>query len=322
LVTLKDVAKQAEVSLSTASYALNGSPRIREITKKKVIKAADELGYRPNGIAKNLKERKTNIIGLFLSGFKGPFFNELMEGIQDVVIENGYELVVCASLDKHRLLVGRYVDGAIILNHHMKDDLLLMLANEKMPLIVMDRELEHENIKNVLLSNEAGISLAIDYLLGKGYKRIGFVAGRRESYDGESRLKGFTETMKKKQIQIKENDIIRADFTETSGYRRVNEYLDATSDLPGALICANDEMAIGAIRAIKEHGLKVPEDIAVMGFDDIILAQYNNPTISTIHVPRKQWGITAAEALIKMLNNEVNFEVEAIPVKLVNRTSG
>jgi LacI family transcriptional regulator len=322
LVTLKDVARHAKVSLSTASYALNGSPLIREITKQKVVQAADELGYRPNGIAKNLKEKKTNIIGLFLSGFKGPFFNEMMEGIQDVAIENGYELVVCASVDKHRLLVERYVDGAIILNHHMKDELLEMLANEKMPLIVMDRELKHNNIKNVLLPNELGISLAIDYLIDKGHKGIGFVTGRIESYDGESRLKGFRETMGKKQISLKESDIIRADFTEDSGYRRVSEYLDSTSDLPSALVCANDEMALGAIRAIKEHGLKVPEDIAVVGFDDIKLTQYFNPSISTIHVPRKQWGITAAETLIRMLNNDLDFEVEAIPLKLMNRTSG
>jgi LacI family transcriptional regulator len=323
LVTLKDVAKQAGVSVSTASYSINGSALIKEETKNKVLKVAKEIGYRTNGLAKNLKEQKTNIIGLFLSGFTGPFFNDMMEGIQDVVMQNGYELVVCASVDKHRLLIERYVDGAIILNYHMEDELLESIGSNKFPCVVLDRELNNPFIKGVQLPNELGSQLAVNYLLEKGHIRVGYVAGSTESYDGEARLKGFKKEMKEKGMTFFEHDLLRADFTEISGYQEMVKYLERMGDgLPSAFICANDEMAMGAIRAIKEKGLKVPEDISIVGFDDINVSQHFTPSITTIRVPRKKWGIIAAETLFKMLDQEFDVEPEAIRVELMSRNSG
>lgn len=323
MVTLKDVAKQAGVSVSTASYSINGSALITDETKKKVLEAAKEMGYRPNGLAKNLKERKTNIIGLFLSGFTGPFFNDMMEGIQDVVMKNGYELVVCASVDKHRLLVERYVDGAIILNYHMEDELLDTLGSEKLPCVVLDRELKNPYIKEILLPNEQGAKLAVDYLFDKDHRRIGFVAGSKESYDGEARLQGFINQMGENGIAFSDHDLLRADFTEISGYEEMVSYLNKIGDdLPSAFVCANDEMAMGAIRAIKEKGLKVPGDIAVVGFDDINVSKYFTPSLTTIRVPRKEWGIIAAQTLFKMLEQQFDFEPEPITVELMSRNSG
>jgi LacI family transcriptional regulator len=323
VVTLKDVAKRAGVSVSTASYSLNGSTLISDDTKKKVLDAAKEIGYRPNGLAKNLKEQKTNIIGLFLSGFTGPFFTDMMEGIQDVVMQKGYELVVCASVDKHRLLVERYVDGAIILNYHMDDELLQSIATEKFPCIVMDRELQNPFIKNILLPNELGTATAVNYLIEKGHKRIGFIAGSGESYDGETRLKGFKEELQKHNMNFLEHDLLRADFTESSGYLAMSQYMDQMGkELPSAIVCANDEMAMGAIRAVQERELKVPEDIAVVGFDDIYVSQFFNPPLTTIRVPRKQWGTIAAETLFKMIDNQFDFEPDPISVELMSRNSG
>ncbi|WP_413303289.1 LacI family DNA-binding transcriptional regulator [Bacillus sp. 1P10SD] len=323
MVTLKDVAKRAGVSVSTASYSLNGSTLITDDTKKKVLDAAKEIGYRPNGLAKNLKEQKTNIIGLFLSGFTGPFFTDMMEGIQDMVMQKGYELVVCASVDKHRLLVERYVDGAIILNYHMDDELLQSIANEKFPCIVMDRELQNPFIKNILLPNELGTATAVNYLIEKGHKRIGFIAGSEESYDGETRLKGFKQELQKYNINFLEQDLQRADFTESSGYQAMSQYMDRMGkDLPSAIVCANDEMAMGAIRAIQEREIKVPEDIAVVGFDDIYVSQFFNPSLTTIRVPRKQWGTIAAETLFKMIDNQFDYEPDPISVELMSRNSG
>lgn len=324
MVTLKDVAKRAGVSVSTASYSLNGSTLISDDTKKKVLDAAKEIGYRPNGLAKNLKEQKTNIIGLFLSGFTGPFFTDMMEGIQDVVMQKGYELVVCASVDKHRLLVERYVDGAIILNYHMDDELLQSIANEKFPCIVMDREVQNPFIKNILLPNELGTATAVKYLIDKGHKRIGFIAGSEESYDGETRLKGFKEELQRHAISFLEQDLLRADFTESSGYQAMIQYLDQMGgkDLPSAFVCANDEMAMGAIRAVQERELKVPENIAVVGFDDIYVSQFFNPPLTTIRVPRKQWGTIAAETLFKMLDNQFDYDPDLISVELMSRHSG
>lgn len=324
MVTLKDVAKRAGVSLSTASYSINGSTLITDVTKQKVLAAAKEIGYRPNGLAKNLKEQKTNIIGLFLSGFTGPFFTDMMEGIQDVVIQNGYELMVYASDDKHRLLVERYVDGAIILNYHMKDSFLKSVADEKLPCIVLDRELESAFIKPVLLPNEFGSAFAVNHLVNKGHKRIAYMAGSTESYDGESRLKGFKKEIQKHGIPLLEHDLLRADFTEQSGFTAMRQYIDKRrKDVPSAIVCANDEMAMGAIRAVQGTGLQVPEDIAIIGFDDIYVSQYFSPPLTTIKVPRKEWGKIAAHSLFKMMDSDYEDETaENVSVSLMSRTSG
>lgn len=322
MVTLKDVAKKAKLSLTTVSYSLNDNPLIPEATREKVKKVAEELNYRPNGLAKNLKEQKTNIIGLFISGFAGPFFNDMISGVQEVAIENGYELVVSASVDKHRLLVERYVDGAIVLNYQMKDDLLESLASEKMPIVVMDRQLDHPFIKNVILPNEQGAAIAVDYLVNKGHQRIGFLAGSPEAYDGEMRLNGFRKRLEEQGLDLNSHDIIRADFTEISGYLQINEFLNNTKDYPSAIICANDEMAIGAIRAIKDHGLDIPKDIAVVGFDDINISQYFNPALTTIRVQREEWGNIAAKTLVRMIAKDRDFEVEETRVDIIARKSG
>ncbi|WP_316570845.1 LacI family DNA-binding transcriptional regulator [Neobacillus sp. YIM B06451] len=323
MATLKDVAKRAGVSVSTVSYSINGSHLISLETRNKVLKAAKDLGYRPNGPARNLKEKKTNIIGLFLSGFTGPFFNDMMEGIQDVVISKGLELVVCSSVDKHRLLIERHVDGAIILNYHMDDALLASLAEEKFPIVVLDRDMQSPYIKNILLPNEYGSALAVRHLLEKGHKRLGYIAGSIESYDGETRLGGFKKELAAHGLEFFESDLLRADFTEQSGYKEMEKYLNRTEGpLPSAMVCANDEMAMGTIRAIKEKGMRVPEDMAVVGFDDIYLSQYFPPSLTTIQVPRKEWGIIAAKTLFRMLDNEFDFETEQVPVKLMARNSG
>ncbi|MCM3720212.1 LacI family DNA-binding transcriptional regulator [Fictibacillus phosphorivorans] len=324
MVTLKDVAKRAGVSVSTASYSINGSSLITKETKQKVLLAAKEIGYRTNGPAKNLKEKKTNIIGLFLSGFTGPFFTDMMEGIQDVVIQNGYELMVYASDDNHRLLVERYVDGAIILNHHMEDSFLKAIADEKLPCVVLDREIKTPFINHVLLPNEQGSAMAVRYLLEKGHNRIGYMAGSRESYDGEMRLKGFKTEMKKYNRSFSRKDLLRADFTESSGYLAMSQYIEKrTQDVPTAFICANDEMAMGAIRAIKEKNLKIPDDIAIVGFDDIYVSKHFSPSITTIKVPRKEWGTIAAQSLFKMMDSTYDAEtMEAVSVELMSRTSG
>ncbi|MFP7298880.1 LacI family DNA-binding transcriptional regulator [Neobacillus niacini] len=323
MVNLKDVAKRAGVSVSTASYSLNGSTLISDDTKQKVLDAAREIGYRPNGLAKNLKKQKTNIIGLFLSGFTGPFFTEMMEGIQDVVMSKGYELVVYASSERHRLLVEGYVDGAIILNYHMEDRLLECLASEKSPIIMLDRELEGPYIKNVLLPNEKGAAMMVNYMIAKGHKRIGFIAGSAESYDGETRLKGFMNELENHHISFSKQDLLRANFTESSGFDQMKSYLERMgNNLPTAMVCANDEMAMGAIRAVQEIGLKVPEDIAIVGFDDIYSSQNFNPPLTTIRVPRKQWGTIAAQSLLAMLDNQYEYEPEPVLVELISRSSG
>ncbi|MCU9612684.1 LacI family transcriptional regulator [Caldibacillus lycopersici] len=323
MATLKDVAKRAGVSVSTASYSINNSSLISEKTKEKVRKVANEIGYRPNGLAKNLKEQKTNIIGLFLSGFTGPSLNDMVEGVQTEVMKNNYELVVCASVDSHRLLVESYVDGAIILNYHIEDQLLTSIVNEKTPFVVLDRKLDNPFIKNVLIPNEEGSRMIVDYLVSKEHSRIGYIAGANYSFDGEQRLNGFRKSLDETGLQFNEADLIRADFTEYSGYLGMKNYLQiASGKIPTAFVCGNDEMAIGAIHALQENHFRVPEDVAVIGFDDITLSRYVSPSLTTIKVPRKQWGIIAAQTLFQMLDKKYDFDPMPLPIELESRESG
>ncbi|WP_096155666.1 MULTISPECIES: LacI family DNA-binding transcriptional regulator [Bacillus] len=320
--TLKDVAREANVSVSTASYAINGSTLITKETRERVLQAAQKIGYRPNANAKNLKKNKSEIIGFFLSGFTGPFFNEILEGVQDVVIKNGYEMVVSASNQKHRLLVESYVDGAIILNFHLDDQLIDNLASEKLPIVTLDREIENKFIHNVILQNKAGMALAVNHLVEKGHKRIGFIGGHTNSYDGEKRLEGFKESLTAKQLSFHEQDLIRADFTEISGLLAMEKHIEENKDdMPTAFVSANDEMAIGAIKALQQNGFHVPNDVAIVGFDDIALAQYANPPLSTVRIQKKLWGEIAAKTLFEMLDKQYDSDLPEVPIEFVQRSS-
>ena len=320
--TLKDVAREANVSVSTASYAINGSTLITKDTRERVLQAAQKIGYRPNANAKNLKKNKSEIIGFFLSGFTGPFFNEILEGVQDVVIKNGYEMVVSASNQKHRLLVESYVDGAIILNFHLDDKLIDNLASERLPIVTLDREIENKFIKNVILQNKVGMALAVNHLVEKGHKRIGFIGGHSDSYDGEKRLEGFKESLASKQIPFHEKDLIRADFTELSGLLAMDQYIQENkNEMPTAFVSANDEMAIGTMKALQQNGYHVPNDVAVVGFDDIALAQYANPPLSTVRIQKKLWGEIAAKTLFEMLDKQYDAELPEVPIEFVQRSS-
>ncbi|WBL14665.1 LacI family DNA-binding transcriptional regulator [Sutcliffiella sp. NC1] len=320
--TLKDVAREANVSVSTASYAINGSTLISKETREKVIQAAQKIGYRPNANAKNLKKNKSEVIGFFLSGFTGPFFNEILEGVQDVVIKNGYEMVVCASDQKHRLLVESYVDGAIILNFHLGDQIIEDLANEKLPIVTLDREIENKFIKNVILQNKVGMDLAVNHLVNKGHKRIGFIGGHTNSYDGEKRLEGFRESLSAKNLPFRESDLIRANFTEISGLLAMELFIELNkNDMPTAFVSANDEMAMGAIKALQQNGFHVPNDVAVVGFDDIALSKYADPPLSTVRIQKKLWGEIAANTLFKMLDKQYEDEIPEVPIEFIQRSS-
>lgn len=321
MVTLREVAKKANVSVATASYALNDSHLIKKETKEAVLKAAKQLNYRPNRSARNLKKNKSEIIGIFLSGFTGPFFGDLLVGIQDAVVEKGYELAVFASNEKHRLLQEKLVDGAIILNYHIADEQIERLANETMPVVVLDRDLTGEYINQVLLPNQHGVDLAVEHLYKKGHTRIGFIAGSEESYDGEMRLKGFKKSLMKRELDFLEMDLIRADFTEQSGQECMKDYLETHHHYPTAFVSANDEMAMGAIQAINNHGLNVPEDIAIVGFDDILLARYFNTPLTTVRVHKKQWGVHATKVLFEMLEKNDDFQIDDPTVELIVRSS-
>lgn len=318
MTTILDVAKRAGVSVTTASYALNGTGTIGAETRKRVLAVAEELNYHPNAFARHLKKRKTHTIGVFISRFGGSFYEEILEGIHSVILDTDYELLVCPeNHSTHRMLLYRQVDGALVFDSKIADEAVLKLASRHFPIVVLDRLLENDFIAPLLLDNAGGVRAIFAHLYAQGFRKFGFMAGAGDSFDNAERMSTFLAEAKQHDVPVA---IYQGNFTEVSGYEAAQFILN-TSALPDAVFCANDQMALGLLRAMHERGLHAPNDIAVVGFDDIALARYVQPALSTVGVSRFEWGTTAIRQLIDFLDNETPFVPRRIPTHFIARES-
>ena len=318
MITIKDVAKRAQVSITSVSYALNGTGTISAATRQRVLQAAEDLNYHPNAFARNLKTRKTRTIGVFITRFGGSFYEEILEGIHDAALKAEYELIVCPeSRTKRRILTNRQVDGAIVFDSKVRSDTLVRLAAQGFPIIVLDRKLEADYLFPLLIDNQRGATEAFHHLYDQGARRICFVAGALDSFDNMERMKTFLDEAARHNATVQCH---QGDFTEVSGYDAARMIIRA-KDLPDAVFCANDQMAIGFIRAMRESNLTAPDDIAVVGFDDIPVARYMRPALSTIGASRFSWGSLAAGELIDFIENGNHPQSSRIPVRLIPRES-
>lgn len=316
--TIRDVAKLAGVSVTTASYALNDTGNISDATRKRVLEAAEKLNYHPNAFARNLKKRKTHTIGVFISRFGGSFYEEILEGIHEVILETDYELLVCPeSRSTRRMLLHRQVDGAIVFDSKISNESILKLASRHFPIVVLDRTLKNEFILSLLLDNPQGVREAFSHLYEQGFRKMCFVSGALDSHDNTERMATFLSEAEQHNLQV---PVYQGNFTEISGYEAAKSIIESP-DLPDAVFCSNDQMAIGFLRAMKEHNLQAPDDIAVVGFDDIPLARYIQPSLSTIGTSRFEWGATAIRQLIELLDNKAAFQSYRIPSKFIARQS-
>jgi len=324
MATLKEVAQRAGVSVATVSCALNNSPKVTAKTKEKILQVAKELNYTPNKSARNLKKRKTETIGLFLRDFGGPFYNDLIQGVQKITMENGYDLIVCSTYGGtdstgYSFLRDNGVDGAIILASNLEDTDILNITRDGFPIVLLDRVLEGNCIYNILIDNKAGAYEATKHLIEEKRLRLGCIVGPENSYDSQLRFEGFKDALGENNCIISNNLIAQGDFTEKSGYDCMKKILK--NDRPDAVFCLNDEMAIGALTYLKEQKLRVPEDIAIIGFDDIKLASYIQPALSTVGHPKFEWGEEAAECLFNALNKPDQAKNKLLPTQLVVRES-
>ncbi len=318
MTTIRDVAKRARVSVTAVSYALNNTGTISEETRQRVLKAASELNYYPNAFARHLKKRKTLTLGVFITSFGGQFYEEILEGIHQTVLNTEYELIVCPQARSLRkMLTQRQVDGAIIFDYKVKSDILLKLVSPSFPIVVMDRFLEHECILPLLLDNAQGVREAFDHLYAQGFRRMAFIAGAVDSLDNTERKQTFLEQAAAQGLSV---PVYQGNFTRLSGYD-IGRIMIRGGDLPEAVFCANDQMAIGFIEAMKEAGLRAPQDVAVVGFDDILIARYMQPSLSTVGASRQEWGAAAATQLIQFLEEGKPFEHVRIPTHLIVRES-
>lgn len=318
MVTIKDVAKRAGVSITTASYVLNGKGRISEATRRRVLAAAEELNYHPNAFARHLRKRKTRTIGVFIARLGGLFYEQVLEGIHEAILQTDYELIICPETrTTRRILTHRQVDGAIVFDSTISSDLIAKLAWKRFPIVTLDRRLEADFVFPVLVDNANGTREVFHHLYSQGARRLAFVSGTADSVDNAERQQVFLDEAARHGLSVA---CYQGSFTKPSGYQAALEMI-SSGNLPEAVFCANDQMAIGLIEALQEHQVRVPGDVAVVGFDDIPVAEYMQPTLSTVRVSRPEWGFAAVTRLISFLEHERPFDTRHIPARFVQRQS-
>ncbi len=329
MTTVRDVAKLAQVSVSTVSLVLRQPHRVSEATRERVQEAIEQLQYRPNGTARDLRVRKTNTVAILLHNLSGPFYSELIRGVEEIGEALGYTTLAagCAKNQEQgslRLLHEGRVDGAIVLDPTIDSPVLLQYARQSLPIVVLDRRLsdglQSAYITAVGSDHESGGYLAAQHLLSQGYRRFAFIAGPVDSEHSHLRQLGFFRALQEASVDTAAVPVVHSDFTEPGGMRAMRTLLK--SEWPAqAIFAANDEMAIGVLQVLEGQQVNVPGDAAVMGFDDIRLARYVVPPLSTIHQPMYELGVAAMKQLQRALSGKTHIPAEVLPVKLVPRAS-
>lgn len=308
MVTIKDVAKEAGVAISTVSNVLNNVDVVSEETRVKVLDAAEKLHYVPNMNAKFLKSNKKNSIGLFLTSIQGDFYKDLIQAIHLQCKIKGYQLNIYISNENtseeiYSMIISSGVEGAIVLNEHLSQEYINRLAMAHMPLVFIDREYSAEHMSSVIIDSMEGATLAMEYLIKQGHRRIGYFHGIY-NFDDECRYSAYVNVLKKYNLPIDESIILKGYFEEALAYSEMRVFLLKGIKLPEAFFCGNDEMAWGCVRALMEGGIRVPDDVSVVGFDDNAVARYNTPSITTVHSPVAELGTYATTEIIRLMQSD------------------
>ncbi len=306
-ITIKDVAREAGVSISTVSNALNNVNVLHPDTKERVLEVARRLNYTPNLNGRNLKAQATGVLGLFLGAIRGPYYGELSDSIYRACVEGGYELEIFLSSDPSHIMtniLGHRVDGAIILNSAIGPAQEEILKNQQIPTVYIDRILVGEKSSSVVFDSRNGGEQAAKFLLELGHKKFMYIEGEEDNYDNHERRSGFFEALKRAGIVVEDDYILPGKFERLAAYNSVTKFIDSGKELPDAIFAANDLSAVGVLEALRDSGVKVPEQVNVMGCDDIELTRLVSPSVTTIRTFFEKQGIIAVEQLIRMIGGE------------------
>lgn len=326
-VTIKDIAKIANVSHTTVSRALNDSPLISLPTKEKIRRIAKELNYTPNYNAKSLVLDRSYNIGVFFSkigeGTSAEFFYEVINGVNHV-IKNTYKLVVAGidDYDDFTSINRRSYDGIILMSQSSKDNAFIYnMIEKRIPIVVLNRRIEEQNIINILSNDRKGAYNAVDFLIKKGHKRIAVIEGIQGFESTRERKEGYLEALMDNGIEVKKQYMVQGKYDLESGYKAMNRLLNL-SERPTAVFCSNDDMAVGAMKAIAEKGLRIKEDISIVGFDGSRFSAYLSPALTTVKRPIERISIEGAEKLLALIDNKkVSKELYYINTELLIRDS-
>jgi LacI family transcriptional regulator len=333
--TIRDVARLAGVSTMTVSRVINSTGYTSLETRARVKGAIAELGYVPNAVARHLRSKQTKAIALVLSDITNPFFTTIARGVEDVAGPRGFSVMFCntdESEDKEgrylRLLVERQVDGVLLVPAGSPNPSIRLLRAHKVPLVVLDRRVPGRRVDNVRCDSEAGAYALARHLIGLGHRRIGVLTGRRAISTSLDRVAGVRRALDEAGLGLDEA-LVRwggfnfGDLNLADGYQMTGEVLSATADPPTALFAANNFIAFGAIRALREMGIRVPDDISVVAFDDLPAEWVSDPFLTVAAQPAYDIGRRAAEMVIDSLTGEraKTGESLVLPFELIVRRS-
>ncbi len=331
VVTLKDIAEKLNLHHTTVSKALRDHPDIKKETREKIKTLAEQLDYHPNVIAQNFKNRKTNTIGVIVPSVKVDFFSTVISAIEAVVYDAGYNIMISQSHEELqreilnvRSMVSNQVAGvAISVSKETKSsNHLKSLKNYGIPIIVFDRIVkDFESARIVVDDYRAAYSLT-EYLIERGYRHMAHLAGPPNTSVSADRYAGFCDALTAHELTLRPDWIVKGGFAELDGFTGMQRLLKA-GPLPRAVFAVNDLVALGAFKTIKKAGLRIPKDIAVAGYGDVLLAQYMDPPLTTVAQFPEKMGQTCAELLLRAIKkrDSENIENIVIPTKLVVRNS-
>jgi LacI family transcriptional regulator len=326
--TMDDVARAAGVSRQTVSRAINDLGEISPETRDRVLRIAEEMGYRPSSIARGLATQRTLTLGLVVPDNVNPFFSDVTRGVEHVAYAEGYSVFLCNTDENQQQeravlqsLEEKRVDGVILCSPRLPEEELRSIVAPHLAVVLVNRSLKSVGTGAVLIDDEAGARMVVQHLLQTGHREIGFLAGPAASHSGQQRAKGYRAALAAAELQAETGCIHHCSPTVDGGRRAARELLETQSDL-SALFCYNDLVAVGALQACTDLGLCVPDELAVAGFDDIPLAALVTPPLTTCRVPRHELGVQAMRLLLDCVNGDAEASVEiVVQPELVIRAS-
>jgi DNA-binding LacI/PurR family transcriptional regulator len=333
-VTIYDVAKKAGVGIGTVSRAINNSPQINTHTKDHVLKIIKELNYQPHALAQSLARKKTFTIASVVPFFTNYFFVELLKNVQKVLTQNNFDLILY-SVDRmdrmssvlDRVLSERRSDGVLLISIGINEEYGRKFVDTPVPVVILDNQ--HAGLDSITIANQSAAMTATEHLINLGHQHIGMVNGHLSSFPAVERLKGFKNALNAHNLTFHEEWLIGCDategehgFNERAAYSAMQRFLAGKTERPSALFVASDVQALGVMRAAKESGLHIPQDLALVGFDDIEFAKFVG--LTTMHQPIPEMGRLAVERLIERIqtDSEGGFYQEMQAELIVRETCG
>lgn len=333
ITSIKDVAKKAGVSISTVSNALNDSRYVKKETKEKILGVASNLNYMPNIIARGLKTRSTRTVAVIVPDISNQFFAQVIKGVEEIAKQRKYSVLLTCSyydvLEEKRsieVLKQQFVDGFLFISGYNSFEHIKSLNDDRVPVVVVDRELEDSKVPSVLIDNFEAMRKAVNFLYKMGHKKIGYIS---YTYDNqttvEKRFKGYCRGLKDNGLIYDPDIVIISEalrLNELEGSREAVKKIIDGKKIPGVILNASDFIALGVIRALKELNIKIPEEISVMGFDNILMSLYTDPLLTTVKQPKKQMGATAINMLLDIIEGKsIENKNIVLPTEIMDRKS-